>query len=352
MSIETLRLLAAGLRFDAPDFSSKYADLLCQINDTLDQRELKNQLLTYAESQGKSAGVAALHSSLVGLEGKIAFCLNHGAVLRDSSTHRVHQLLDQLAQKAAQETPQWETLPITNSTKQRDQYVNCYSRIDNLKTQVLKGQKAVGEVSRGVREIVGHFAPTNRAVHRMLVEHYATLLQEARADPTIATWAPVLHKVTETLQLMISNKSSIKQGKLNSKQRVMLSTVATRDKQGTQAAGKIKLKSEDTELGITSIDPTNVIGAELVVVYNTKTHHVEVYRATGEQRLSIQGSRVTNFDPALSEGRALREPSSWLPRWTAATTIRRCEVLMQSLKGKKWTVSGKLNSNHLILKVL
>jgi hypothetical protein len=132
----------------------------------------------------------------------------------------------------------------------------------------------------------------------------------------------------------------------------MSSTVDTRDRQGEAAATRIKVKSTDTDLGITSVDPTNVVGAELAVVYNTKTHHVEVYRASGEQKLSVQGARITNFDPALSQGRALREPDSWLPRFTSITTVRRAEVLMTSLKGKKWALSGKLNSNHLILKTL
>jgi hypothetical protein len=350
--METLKLLAANLRCTDADFEAKYADLLNQINVELDQRELKKQLATYAASLGKENSVLDLSSSVVGLEGKIAFCLNHGAELNASSLTRVVLLLDRLAEQTERATPTWQNLPITSQTRQRDQYVNCYSRIDNLKTQTLQGTRTIREVAAGVRDIVSAYAPSNSGVYRQLLTHYKDCLHEAQSDPTVSNWVPVLRTVVETLTLLNSNRGSIKQGKRTARARLMSSTVDTRDRQGEAAATRIKVKSTDTDLGITSVDPTNVVGAELAVVYNTKTHHVEVYRASGEQKLSVQGARITNFDPALSQGRALREPDSWLPRFTSITTVRRAEVLMTSLKGKKWALSGKLNSNHLILKTL
>lgn len=347
-----LELLAAQLDYTAADFDQKYSNVLCLLNTELDHRQLKNELVAYATSIQKDFGVIDYPNNLVGLEGKIAYCLNRGAKLKPSSSIRVLKFLEKLESEAQLATPSWTSLPQTASSRQIAQYVACYSQLDNLKTRVLKNHLSARELAGETRAVVQRYAPNNQIVHRQLVEHYQTLFRECQNDPAVDAWLAPLRTIVETLNLLTSARRSRGQAQKASKARKFASTAAARDRKGEEAASKVRVKDEDTALGLQSIDPTNLVGAEAVVVYNTKTRHVEVYRCSGTNKLSMKGARITNFDPSLSQGRVLRDPTSWLPRWTSATTIRRLEVLIAEIKGKSWTLTGKLNSNHLIIKVL
>lgn len=347
-----LELLVTQLDYTSDDFDQKYSLVLNLLNTELDHRQLKNELVTYATKVQQDLGVLDYPSNLVGLEGKIAYCLNRGAKLPAKSHQRVSTFLQKIADNFENSVHNWTLLPTTAQGKNIQQYVNCYSHIDNVRAQYLHGKVGKREIGRKTREIIHKYSPENKQVHKLLLEHYLALVQESRKDTLVAHWVPALDSVVEALNLLVNATKNAKQAQKNRKERILSSSLLTRDKKGQQAAEKVKIKELDTELGLSSIDPTTLVGAEAAVIYNTKTRHVEIYRSSGDARLSMKGARITNFDPTLSQGRVLRKPESWLPRWTSATTLRRLEVLIADIKGKSWQLTGKLNSNHLIIKVL
>ena len=126
----------------------------------------------------------------------------------------------------------------------------------------------------------------------------------------------------------------------------------SRYRKGEKAASNLKHKDEDVVLGIKSVNPTNIVGASAVVIYNTKNRHIDIYVAKQDQQLSIKGTKIENFDEKASQGKIVRKPENALQMWVKATTIKRLEILRDSIKGKPWELTGKINSNHIILKVL
>ena len=87
-------------------------------------------------------------------------------------------------------------------------------------------------------------------------------------------------------------------------------------------------------------------------MFNTKNRHCEVYRAKEGTKLSINGSRIVNFDDAISIGKTIRKPAQDLVHWISASSVRRLEILSNDINGKKWQVSGKINKNCMIIKIL
>ena len=59
----------------------------------------------------------------------------------------------------------------------------------------------------------------------------------------------------------------------------MKADVHQADRKGEKAASKVSYKDEDMNLGIRSVDPTNVVGAVAAVLYNSKNRHCEIYFA-------------------------------------------------------------------------
>jgi len=344
--------LIQGLDHTQPVFKSLYGQVLNYIHYEIDSSQLKHELVTYAKSIDMEDIALSIPPALINVEGSIAYCLNRGAKLEQSSIDRVKTYLLKHASKTANSTVDWEYLPETLNGKQTRAYVNCYSRIDNAKTRVLKNTLDIRQLAVETRKIINNFGIGKTSVVKMLSDHYRESLVEAKNDDTLRDWVKPLSIISSTIDLLLNNTKSIRASAKGAKARLMQSTVETRDKKGEKAASKMTFKDQDIDLGLVSIDPTNIVGADAVVIYNSKTRHCEVYRASTDAKLSVTGAKITNFDPAVSYAKILRKPETDLPIWSRATTIRRLEVLGESINGKRWEVTGKLNRNSVVLKVL
>lgn len=340
------------LDHESLDFRTEYMKVLNWIHHSVDPSVLKTELVAYAATLGKSAAAETIPANMIGVEGKIAYCINRGARLSAAAIDRVNDALNRASDGKQEPGPEWEYLPETSRSRAIRAYVNCYSRIDNAKTRVLKGNLDQRELAAEIRKIVQNFAQGKSAIVKQLVEHYKVAYLEARQDESIKSWIKPLATISETLGLMLNNRASIRAGAKGAKARKMRSTVETMDRKGEKAASKVSYKDEDEKLGIRSVDPTNLVGAEAAVVFNTKNRHCEVYLAKQGMKLSVQGARIVNFDEGTSMGKTLRKPESDLSHWVRATTLKRLEVLGKGIRGKTWEVNGKLNKNCIIVKVL
>lgn len=231
-------------------------------------------------------------------------------------------------------------------------YVACYSWIDNAKTRVLVGKLNPRELATEVRQIINARGREKAAIVRQLYDHYKELLSEAKDDEYIADWIPPLTTIVETIGLMVSNKAAVKASARGAKSRKMHSTIETMDLKGEKAASKVAYKATDDSLGISSIDPTNIVGSEITVLFNTKNRRLEVYRAKEGQKLSVHGMKITNYDEQKSVGKTIRKPEEVVQGWIRATTVKRTEVLLSGINGKSWELTGKMNKNTLVIKVL
>ena len=70
---------------------------------------------------------------------------------------------------------------------------------------------------------------------------------------------------------------------------------------------KIKYKTEGS-----LIAPEKIIGAHLLIVFNTKTRFVGMYYSLGGPGLSMKGTTLLNFDTKNSLGKKLRKPKEQL----------------------------------------
>ena len=343
--------LIAALDYTKSTFDVDYTKAMNFIHYEIDASQLKSELVQYAETIGLANIALAIPANLIGVEGKIAYCINRGAKLSKKSIDRIQTMLNKQNMVVEQKI-EWETIPDTALGKNIQAYVSCYAFLDNAKARVLAGKLDVRQLAVETRKIVSNYANGKSVVVSMLVDHYTQRVVEARQDPYIKDWVKPLSVISDTLMLLANNKAAIKASAKGAKARKMSSTSIQIDRKGEKAATKVKYKDEDDKFGIVSVDPTNIIGSEAVVIFNTKNRHCEVYRAQENMRLSIQGAKITNFDTKISVGKTIRQPEKDLQHWTKATTVKRLEVLAGAIKGKTWEVSGKLNKNCTILKVL
>ena len=339
------------LDYTLPNFNSLYMHAMNSIHYEVDSTTLKSELIIYARTIGMEYEAAQAPINLITVEGGIAYCINRGAKLAPSSIERVRKFLTACSDSdAADEIPEWDNLPETSKGKMVLAYVDCYSLIDNAKAMVLNGKMERADLTNYVRLVINERSLNRPSIVKQLHQHYSELLTEAKLTAAIKTWVKPLTTIVDTLSMIFNMRLSTTLSVNKSKLRK--STTVKSDRNGEKAASHVTYQDVDDKLGIVSINPANIIGANIAVIFNTKVRHCEVYIAKENEKLSIHGMHITNFNPACSFGKTIRDPDATLPHWTRATTRKRLEILNTNTRGKTWTPTGALNQNTLIIKTL
>ena len=114
---------------------------------------------------------------------------------------------------------------------------------------------------------------------------------------------------------------------------------------------RIKFKKEDTELGIKSVNPSEMVGASQVWVYNVKYKRLAAYRSDSVQGIQVKGSTLQNYDPDMSECRSIRRPEAFLKVLLDASKVK-SRKLLSDLTTKGYDVTGRINDECIIVRVI
>lgn len=118
-----------------------------------------------------------------------------------------------------------------------------------------------------------------------------------------------------------------------------------------KVVSKLKYMKEEKTLKLVSINPVDIIGAQELWAYNTKTRKLYKYIAdslTGP--LGIKGTSITNFDTAKSVGKTLRKPEEKLKEFAKASKIQ-LRKFLEEIKATETIGNGRINSDIVLLKV-
>jgi uncharacterized glyoxalase superfamily protein PhnB len=122
-------------------------------------------------------------------------------------------------------------------------------------------------------------------------------------------------------------------------------------KQKTEAeiVKNLKFKSSDPDLGIASVNPTEIVGATAVVVFNCKNRKLGIYYAEDYQTLLVKGTSLQHFDETKSLQKTIRKPNEVLPNWKKVTK-HKLSAQFGFLKTTETKLNGRFNEDIVILK--
>jgi hypothetical protein len=118
-----------------------------------------------------------------------------------------------------------------------------------------------------------------------------------------------------------------------------------------KVVSKLKYMRDEKTLKLVSINPVDIIGAQELWCYNTKTRKLYKYIAdslTGP--LGIKGTSVINFDTAKSVGKTLRKPEEKLKEFAKASKVQ-LRKFLDEIKATETQANGRINSDIVLLKV-
>ena len=121
-------------------------------------------------------------------------------------------------------------------------------------------------------------------------------------------------------------------------------------KSAEKIVSKVKYKTEDNDLKITSANPTTVLGASEVWVFNTKTRKIGRYVSEFPGGLGIKGASITGYSEVESVQKTLRKPAEQIKAFMSVTKAQ-TKKFMAGIKSVDIKLNGRLNTDILILKV-
>lgn len=111
----------------------------------------------------------------------------------------------------------------------------------------------------------------------------------------------------------------------------------------------VNFKKMHDELQLVSIDPSSIISAKALLVYNTKTRKIGLYFAENEDGLQVRGTTIHNYSED-SYQKTLRKPDKQIDIFRSAMLKRCCIVLGDYIKSKKTKMNGRLNEHIVLMK--
>jgi hypothetical protein len=121
---------------------------------------------------------------------------------------------------------------------------------------------------------------------------------------------------------------------------------------------KLKYQINDSELGIASIHPTDIVNANELWIYNTKTRKLGVYHAINKDPknlarpgsgLMVKGTTIQDFDEETSLQKTLRKPKEQISNWTGKAKTKFAKSF-EELTTTGIKMNGRINDNTIILK--
>jgi hypothetical protein len=114
---------------------------------------------------------------------------------------------------------------------------------------------------------------------------------------------------------------------------------------------KVKFRMSDDKLGITSVPPAQIIGAQSVVVYNVKNRKIGYYQSKTSDGLTVKGTSIINFTEKSSQ-KTLRKPEVQIKEFKDQNTKNRVETWFnKTIKTTETALNGRLGEDTIILKV-
>lgn len=101
------------------------------------------------------------------------------------------------------------------------------------------------------------------------------------------------------------------------------------------------------ELKLTSISPQEIIGSEVLWVYNTKNRKLGRYVAEQSNTLGVRGSTILGYDPVKSVSKTLRKPQEQLAELAKASKVA-MRKFMENIRSVEVELNGRINK-HMIL---
>jgi len=195
-------------------------------------------------------------------------------------------------------------------------------------------------------------AAQSRHIKQIFKRNYEELLELASGNADEQLREGYRHVSRKNIKKLIEFYESIMAAceQIAAEAKVLKKPRTAKIKPAEDLVKKLKFLLSDTKLGITSVPPAGLIGAQGAVVYNTKTRKIGLYVSKTSAGLGVKGTTITDFTEKSFQ-RTLRKPELQLKEFKEQNTQKRIETWFSKIKTTETVLNGRMNEDIVLLKV-
>ena len=213
--------------------------------------------------------------------------------------------------------------------------------IDDSSYSVYDELKKIDAPYNTAKAVVEYYNPQVSEMHELLYDKTEDLL-EAYSNMSVRSrksYMKFLEQiVSDAEKFMIAKKATRKTRKPK---------VKTADKQ----VENVKFLKDSNEFKIASIDPTNLIGAMRVYLFNVKYKSLTELICERPGGFTVKGTTLHGFDIEQSRSTKLRKPELFLPI-VLSKTPKQIDKEWLNLTTKTNNANGRINAETIILRAV
>ena len=119
----------------------------------------------------------------------------------------------------------------------------------------------------------------------------------------------------------------------------------------SKVVAKLKYKKQDETLKLVSINPTDIIDAGELWIYNTKNRKLGRYVAAEFNTLGVKGTSITGFDEFKSIQKTVRKPEEKLKEFKAAGKVQ-LRKFLDDINATDTKMNGRINEEIILLRTI
>jgi len=354
------------VKLDDKVYSRNLENALYYVHYQMSNKDLAKEVSAYAKKLPayKKTPFSALSDFDYKILGKYCFIMNRGGVLLKPIQDKINTLLESVAAKATalnkakkDEAKQKEAakkgivISIQDRLRMKAENVcgeEFENRIDELtldhKTFDLKTFDPVGVMAKHELK-QGHL--------RYIVKFYQPLIAELEEylknpDDDLKEGYKELGKsgVKKLIKVYVAIIDAagmiITKAKANKKPR------QKKVVPDAKVVEKLKFMKDDTILKLASVNPTEILGAKELWVYNTKYRKMGKYVAFDSTGLYVKGASITNIAESSTQ-KTLRKPAEMVREFKGAKA--KFDKAFKSINAIETKLNGRLNEHCILLRV-
>jgi len=202
---------------------------------------------------------------------------------------------------------------------------------------LLKGKEAKAAHSRIIKEFY------SKGLNELI--EVATTKDEQLKEGYSHLSKAQLKKITQFYQEIVSACDMLGQeAKVNRKPKAKKSVPAEK------IVAKLKYKKTDESLKLVSVNPTDIIGAKELWIYNTKTRKLGKYVASEYLELTVKGTSIIGFNENTSIQKTLRKPVEQLKAFKDAGKVQ-LRKFLDEINAVDTKMNGRINEETILLRI-
>ena len=115
---------------------------------------------------------------------------------------------------------------------------------------------------------------------------------------------------------------------------------------------KLQYKKECNKYKLVSIDPILIPRCQMVWVFNTKTRKLTQYHAISRNGITVKGTTLKDYDPAISVSKTIRKPDTVLTKLHTTDGKIAMRNIWDSINTTETKGNGRINVDTILFKVL